>query len=88
MPIYEFECGECGERFEQLVAAGTVAAACPACGAEDAERRLSSFGLSRQPTANQRRRMEDRRGTDRDGARQRFKRNISKARRRRSGEGP
>lgn len=87
MPIYEFECGECGERFEQLVAAGTEVAACPTCGAEGAERRLSSFGLSRQPTASQRRRMEDRRGTDRDGARQRFKRSISKARERHSGDG-
>lgn len=85
MPIYEFECNRCGGLFEELVAVGTTAATCPACGAEGAERRLSTFGLSRQPTANQRRRMEDRRGTDRDGARQRFKRNISKARERRSG---
>lgn len=85
MPIYEFDCGECGERFEQLVAAGTELADCPACGAGGAERRLSTFGLSHQPTANQRRRMEDRRGTDRDGARQRFERSISKARERRSG---
>jgi len=85
VPIYEFECGECGERFEQLSAAGTATATCPACGAAGAERRLSTFGLSHQPTANQRRRMEDRRGTDRDGARQRFKRDRSQARKRRSG---
>ncbi len=84
MPIYEFECGRCGERFERLVAAATETAVCPACGAAGAGRRLSPFGLSRQPTANQRRRMEDRRGTDRDGARQRFKRSVSKARERRS----
>ena len=80
MPIYEFECAECGERFEELSAAGTEAATCPACGAEGAERRLSSFGLTRQPTGNQRRRMEDRRGTNRDGARQRFKENLSRTR--------
>jgi putative FmdB family regulatory protein len=80
VPIYEFECGECGERFEELVPAGTEHATCPSCGTAGAERRLSSFGLSRQPTAGQRRRMEDARGTNRDGARQRFKQGLSKAR--------
>jgi len=85
VPIYEFECAECGERFEELTAAGTETATCPACGTEGAQRRLSSFGLSRQPTANQRRRMEDKRGTNRDGARQRFKGSMAKARERRGG---
>ena len=85
MPIYEFECAACGERFEELSAAGTETATCPACGEGSAQRRLSSFGLSRQPTANQRRRMEDSRGTNRDGARQRFKADI--ARRRERGPG-
>ncbi len=45
MPIYEFECGACGERFEALVDAGTERAECPACGAAGAERRFSSFAL-------------------------------------------
>jgi len=85
MPIYEFECGSCGERFEELSPAGTETATCPACAKAGAERRLSSFGLSRQPTANQRRRMEDRRGTNRDGARQRFKSSLTKARERKQG---
>jgi putative FmdB family regulatory protein len=31
VPIYEFECGACGERFEELVPAGEDAP-CPACG--------------------------------------------------------
>ncbi|MFN8151275.1 MAG: zinc ribbon domain-containing protein [Solirubrobacterales bacterium] len=87
MPIYEFECAECGERFEELSAAGTETATCPACGAAGAERRLSSFGLSRQPTANQRRRMEDKRGTDRGGAKKRFTQNLARARDRRPGGG-
>jgi putative FmdB family regulatory protein len=85
MPIYEFECGGCGERFEELVSAGTEHAECPACGTTGAERRLSSFGLTRQPTPAQKRRMEDRRGTDRDGARQRFKANLAKGRERKPG---
>lgn len=84
MPIYEFECGSCGERFEELAAAGTDTARCEACGLEGAERRLSTFGLTRQPTPAQRRRMEDKRGIDRDGARTRFKSNLAK---RRGGDG-
>ena len=85
MPIYEFECGECDERFEELVAAGTERADCPSCGAAGARRRLSTFGLSRQPTAAQKRRMEDRRGIDRDGARRRFKRDLARNRERKPG---
>jgi putative FmdB family regulatory protein len=80
MPIYEFECGACGERFEDLVAAGTEIAVCPACGAPGAPRRLSTFGMTRGPTPRQQRRMEDKRGTDRDGARQRFKADLAKRR--------
>ena len=78
--MYEFECGECGERFESLVAMGTETEPCAVCGAPGAERRLSSFGLTRQPTPNQQRRMEDRRGTNRDGARQRFQSGLDKRR--------
>jgi putative FmdB family regulatory protein len=86
MPIYEFECGECGERFEDLVAAGTETVACPSCGATGAVRKLSTFGLTHQPTPGQKRRMEDKRGTNRDGARQRFKDTL--ARQRREGKRP
>jgi putative FmdB family regulatory protein len=86
VPIYEFECAACGERFEELSPAGTETATCPACEAEGAQRRLSSFGLTRQPTAAQRRRMEDRRGTNRDGARQRFKADLARRRERKPGK--
>ena len=41
MPIYEFECANCGARFEELTDSGDVAAACPQCGSEQAERRFS-----------------------------------------------
>ncbi len=85
MPIYEFECAACGERFEELAPLGTEDASCPACGTAGAQRRLSSFGLSRQPTPNQRRRMEDKRGTNRDGARQRFKADLARRRERKPG---
>lgn len=86
MPIYEFECEACGERFDQLAAVGTDSAECPACGASGAPRRFSSFAFSRQPTAAQRRRREDKRGVGRDGARERFKQRLSKARERGAAE--
>jgi putative FmdB family regulatory protein len=44
MPIYEFLCNECGNRFEGLSDAGTEAAACPRCGAQNAPRVLSTPG--------------------------------------------
>lgn len=50
MPIYEFECGSCGARFEELVAAGTEEMECPACGAARAGRLLSNVSPpGRQP---------------------------------------
>lgn len=49
MPLYEFRCARCGERFEALVDAGTQSASCRICGAEGAVRVLSTqaapFGL-------------------------------------------
>jgi putative FmdB family regulatory protein len=50
VPIYEFECEKCGNRFEELVAAGVESAPCPACGAREARRLLSSVSPpGRQP---------------------------------------
>lgn len=83
--MYDWECGSCGERFERLEAPGTETTSCPACGADGATRRFTTFALSRQPTAGQRRRMEDARGTDRDGARQRFKADMARRRDRKGG---
>ncbi len=79
MPIYEFTCRSCGHPFEELVGShvGLDAAdvACPECGSTEVERELSrSYApLHRQMTPNQRRRAEDKRGTDRGGAKERFK---------------
>lgn len=50
MPIYEFECEECGDRFEELVLADADAVACPHCGSERARRLLSQVSPpGRQP---------------------------------------
>ena len=80
VPIYEFVCRSCDQRFEELVGShmGTSESAvrCPACGGAKVERLVSSSyaPVPRQMTPNQRRRMEDQRGTDRGGAKERFKR--------------
>ena len=42
MPIYEFRCDSCRERFEALAEAGTETAECRACGAPAATRVLSA----------------------------------------------
>jgi len=50
MPLYEYQCDECNETFEELVSkkdrdAGTVA--CPACGSTKVKRMLSTFAVGR-----------------------------------------
>lgn len=81
MPTYDFVCGACGERFESREPVDTEVITCIRCGAEEAQRQITSFGvISRQPTPGQRRRMEDARGTNRDGARRRFKESLAKRR--------
>jgi putative FmdB family regulatory protein len=43
MPIYEYRCASCSERFEELVRRPEDAVACPECGAAEVERLLSVF---------------------------------------------
>jgi putative FmdB family regulatory protein len=87
VPIYEFVCESCGHRFEELVGATggrpVEDVACPECGASEVERQLSNSyaPLHRQLTPNQKRRLEDKRGIDRDGARERFARQRATERR-------
>jgi putative FmdB family regulatory protein len=84
VPIYEFRCGGCGERFEVLVDAGTESAECTLCGVQGAERVLSpqapSFGLVK--SGGETRRQEQRN----EKLRQRTKADF-KARRKRAREG-
>jgi putative FmdB family regulatory protein len=53
VPIYEFRCGACGERFEALVDPGTESVECRECGVPGAARVLSAqappFGLVKPP---------------------------------------
>jgi len=48
MPMYEFRCGKCDARFEELVynARDEKAVVCPECGSPKVSRALSSFAIS------------------------------------------
>jgi len=79
VPIYEFSCKDCGHRFEELVGSHVGLDAdevtCPEGGSEQVERQTSTSyaPIRRQMTPNQQRRLEQKRGTDRGGAKERFK---------------
>jgi len=47
MPIYEYVCQDCGEKYEKFVraGAGAVELVCPRCGSMRAEKAFSLFGL-------------------------------------------
>ena len=69
VPIYEFECEQCGSRFEELVASDAIVT-CPECGAEGARRLLSTVSPpGRQPRGAAVRSDESRR-REREAARQ------------------
>ncbi len=42
MPIYEFQCEQCGARYEELVAGGTEQVPCTECGAAQTRRAIPS----------------------------------------------
>jgi putative FmdB family regulatory protein len=50
MPVYQFECEECGERFEELIASGTQSLPCSRCGSRRTRRLLSQVSpAGKQP---------------------------------------
>jgi putative FmdB family regulatory protein len=87
MPMYEFVCPRCGQRFERLADPGTEHERCPECGAPDAPRVLSSVApparLVKSPGAA--RRMEGKRGTNRGGAMERFRKQRAREKKRAGG---
>jgi putative FmdB family regulatory protein len=47
MPMFEFQCRQCGHRFETLVLSATRSAtSCPSCDGKDLEKLYSVFGTS------------------------------------------
>jgi putative FmdB family regulatory protein len=53
MPIYEYRCVTCQERFEALVYASTKVA-CPECGSDKLEKQFSSFAVGGTTTLGER----------------------------------
>jgi putative FmdB family regulatory protein len=49
VPIYEYACPSCGDRFEELVRSPAVTPACPGCGSMEPERLLSVFAGAPRP---------------------------------------
>lgn len=85
MPIYEFECEDCGVCFEELVPVG-ASVACPSCGSKLTRRLYSSVAPpSRQPRGAAVRSDESRR-REREAARQ--QRLAESSKRRAAGEKP
>jgi putative FmdB family regulatory protein len=46
MPVYEYECRQCGHRFEYLVLHSSPVAECPACQEKDLEQLISLCAVS------------------------------------------
>ena len=46
MPIYDYECRDCGQRFEYLVLPQSPAAHCPSCGKSNLEQQISMYAVS------------------------------------------
>jgi putative FmdB family regulatory protein len=69
VPIYEFECESCGERFEELVAADTEGVHCAACGSERTRRLISGFAPPGRQPRGARVRADESRRREREAAR-------------------
>ena len=50
MPIYEFECLQCGHRFEYLVLPSSPPAECPTCRKTDLKQLISLSAVSSETT--------------------------------------
>lgn len=85
--MYEFDCDACGERFEDLVPAGTERTACRLCGSQETRRVLSAPGapwkLVKTPGAA--RKQEARNAKLHAAAKSRFKKSRQQAREARKG---
>jgi putative FmdB family regulatory protein len=86
VPLYEFDCGACGARFEEIVPAGCTAP-CPACGGEQVTRAISQIAASRVPVGPSRAaaRDSDARRAQREAVK---KERFVAERKRKRGEGP
>jgi len=86
MPIYEFECEECGNRFEELVPGEAAEVACPSCGSTRARRLLSAVSPPGRPPRGAGVRSDESRRRERESA---HKERLAETKRKRAaGEPP
>jgi putative FmdB family regulatory protein len=79
MPVYEFECEECGSRFDELVAVDASPPPCPRCASVRVRRMFSALAPpGRQPRGAKVRSDESRRGEREAGHRERLARDLAK----------
>ncbi|MDD4816712.1 MAG: zinc ribbon domain-containing protein [Victivallaceae bacterium] len=45
MPIFEYKCAECGEKFEKIVRSSDEQTGCPACQSHNVKRLFSGFAV-------------------------------------------
>ncbi len=45
MPIYEYECRDCGRQFEKIVYRASSPTVCETCGSSRVEKRYSAFAV-------------------------------------------
>jgi putative FmdB family regulatory protein len=50
MPVFEYECRQCGHRFEYLVLHSSPAAECPSCRQRDLQQLISLCAVSSETT--------------------------------------
>jgi len=55
MPIYEYRCLECGEKFDELVRSmeSKIEIKCPECGGRKVEKLFSAFGIQTSGSASE-----------------------------------
>jgi putative FmdB family regulatory protein len=69
MPIYEFQCEACGERFEELGSGSDRQPVCPACGSKEPRRLLSPISPPGRQPRGARARADESRRREREAAR-------------------
>ena len=89
MPMYEFDCEACGERFEDLVAVDTQTTECRHCGSASTHRVLSAPGAPWKlvKTVGAARRQEARNAKLHSATKAQFKERRRKAREAKKGGG-
>jgi len=84
MPVYEFDCEQCGRRFEELLGGGADSTECPHCGSERIRRVLSGISPPARLHRGPRARDGESRRREREAARGE---RLREARKRRGGGG-